>query len=150
MFSHRCSRRISGSDRELPSPPKPEGLMIGATGPGPAPFGWKPGCGCFPGISAQIGEVNWEGKQKTSEPVKSESVFSNDVGSDDLVISQYSLLASVRLRPGKGPFAAADHVVERVRHLYLRIVNRVASEECLRSAKSGNPRGHPRGYRCSS
>src|ERR1700721_526986 len=65
MFSHRCSRRISGSDRELPKPPKPDGLMIGATGPSRgAPGGWYPGICVLPGISAKIGEVNGEGSRK--------------------------------------------------------------------------------------
>ena len=50
----------------------------------------------------------------------------------DLVISQYPLLTPVCLGSGKGALAAADHVIECVGHLYLRIVDRVASEECLR------------------
>src|SRR5580704_13375343 len=64
-FSISCSRRICGSPRELPSPPKPDGLMIGAEFPWVAPgTGWYPGFGTRPGISAQMGDVNTGGRRK--------------------------------------------------------------------------------------
>ena len=57
MFSQRCSRRISGSDRELPSPPKPEGLMIGATGLGLLPSAGSQAAAASRDLR-QIGDVN--------------------------------------------------------------------------------------------
>src|SRR3984957_13982166 len=64
-FSIPCSRRICGSPRELPNPPNPDGLMMGAEFPKPPPgTGCSPGLGTRPGISAQIGEVNTGGIRK--------------------------------------------------------------------------------------